>query len=220
MRGTTRAGRPCTGQQVSAPPVALDCVATSLPLLHPPCCDTVVGGSLRIAELCDAGAAVGARCTLLGETALHCAARAGRADAIAALLGRGADPYAQSRAPALLTPLEVAGFSSPQQPGGGAPGGECSAALRAAAAGALYAEAPSLRTAVFTHPDCLLHANRPGHQEAPERLRVILDRLRDPASFSPQELCFVPPEAIPHASDAQLLAVHSQQVRAAQGRGW
>jgi hypothetical protein len=123
------------------------------------------GGTLRVEVLINAGAHVNARCAL-GETPLHAAARRGRGAVIALLASRGADVFAQSKAPAFALPLEVAGFAA------GAPGvvrrdvgfGQCDPELRAAACSALYAAAPSLRTCVVTHPDCLLHANRPGHQ--------------------------------------------------------
>ena len=191
----------------------------------------MVGGAARIRELCSSGAAINARCLKLGETPLHAACRAGRVDAIATLLSHGADPCAQSRAPALLTPLEVAGFPAPAAPSA-LSGPPVAAALRSAATGALYSGVPRLRTAVVTHPDCLLHANRPGHQvracvddslfspvllafvdptgqEAPERVTAIMSRILDPTLFASLELSLLPPEEVPVATDAQLLAVHS-----------
>jgi acetoin utilization deacetylase AcuC-like enzyme len=54
--------------------------------------------------------------------------------------------------------------------------------------------------AVFTHPDCLRHDPGPGHPETPERLRVLLARLR-------REPALVLRDA-PPAPRAALLAVH------------
>jgi acetoin utilization deacetylase AcuC-like enzyme len=53
---------------------------------------------------------------------------------------------------------------------------------------------------VFSHPDCLAHEPGPEHPESPERLRVLLERLRASALVALKEA--------PLATDAQLQAVH------------
>ena len=53
---------------------------------------------------------------------------------------------------------------------------------------------------VFSHPDCLAHEPGPGHPESPERLRVLLERLRESPLVALREA--------PLATDAQLRAVH------------
>ncbi len=42
----------------------------------------------------------------------------------------------------------------------------------------------TVTTAVFTHPDCLLHRMEPGHYESPQRLEAVLAALRTPAFAS------------------------------------
>jgi acetoin utilization deacetylase AcuC-like enzyme len=53
---------------------------------------------------------------------------------------------------------------------------------------------------VFFHPDCVAHDPGPGHPESPERLRVLLERLRSSPLVALKEA--------PLATDAQLQAVH------------
>ena len=59
-----------------------------------------------------------------------------------------------------------------------------------------------MTTALFTHPDCLLHDNGPGHPEQPDRLRAVLQALEHPD--------FVPllREEAPLATREQLERVH------------
>lgn len=53
---------------------------------------------------------------------------------------------------------------------------------------------------VFFHPDCVAHDPGSGHPESPERLRVLLERLRSSPLVALKEA--------PLATDAQLQAVH------------
>ncbi|HEU5171049.1 MAG TPA: histone deacetylase, partial [Gemmatimonadales bacterium] len=57
--------------------------------------------------------------------------------------------------------------------------------------------------AVFTHPDCLRHDPGPDHPETPERLRVLLERLRREPAAAIREAPPAPREA--------LLAVHPER---------
>ena len=59
-----------------------------------------------------------------------------------------------------------------------------------------------MTTALFTHPDCLLHDNGPGHPEQPDRLRAVLSALEHPD--------FVPllREQAPLATREQLERMH------------
>jgi acetoin utilization deacetylase AcuC-like enzyme len=59
-----------------------------------------------------------------------------------------------------------------------------------------------MTTLIFTHPACLEHDPGPGHPERPDRLRVILEALKEPdfAALGWREA--------PRATDAQLELVH------------
>ena len=170
----------------------------------------------RVRTLLEARADPNARCAL-GETPLHAAARLGKAEAICALVQGGADARAQSTS--YHTPWDVAGHTGEFLRGAGSAeagaGGSaaCSsvfhADLRGRACEALCAAVPGLRTAVLSHPDCLLHANKEGHQEDPRRVCEILARIGDPALFPAHELnhCtdFAPGTA------AQITRAHSKE---------
>ena len=60
-----------------------------------------------------------------------------------------------------------------------------------------------MTTAFFTHPDCLLHDNGPGHPECPDRLRAVLAELAKPAYDSLMRL------DAPLAAQEQLIRVHA-----------
>jgi len=57
-----------------------------------------------------------------------------------------------------------------------------------------------MQVPVFSHPDCIAHDPGPGHPESPERLRVLLARLR--------EAPFVDLRESPTADLADLLMIH------------
>ena len=59
-----------------------------------------------------------------------------------------------------------------------------------------------MTTALFTHPDCLLHDNGPGHPEQPDRLRAVLRALEHP------DFAHLLREEAPLATPEQLGRVH------------
>jgi len=60
----------------------------------------------------------------------------------------------------------------------------------------------SLMTALFTHPDCVLHNPGPGHPERPERLKAVLAALDHP------DFAGLDRRAAPFASVEQIARVH------------
>ena len=59
-----------------------------------------------------------------------------------------------------------------------------------------------MTTALFTHPDCLLHDNGPGHPEQPDRLRAVLRALEHP------DFAHLLREEAPLATREQLGRIH------------
>ena len=158
-----------------------------------------VGENTRCALLISHGADPNAR-SVSGETPLHRACRFGRVSALSALLTSGA--VVTQRNKSCLTPVDVAGRYD------GVPNKE----YRDAALRMLMAHDPRQRTAVFSHPDCLAHVTRAGHQEAPERVTAIMERVRDPMRFAEHELSLLCSDAdVPLATETQVLRAHSVQ---------
>ncbi|KAJ1627957.1 hypothetical protein T492DRAFT_166531 [Pavlovales sp. CCMP2436] len=54
--------------------------------------------------------------------------------------------------------------------------------------------APELRTLVLSHPDCLKHTTRDGHQEAPGRMTHIMGKLTSARIFDKSYALFLPLE--------------------------
>ena len=66
-----------------------------------------------------------------------------------------------------------------------------------------------MTTALFTHADCLAHANPPGHPERPERLRAVLSALEG------EEFAYLVRVDAPLADDAAILRAHPRSYLAA-----
>lgn len=109
-----------------------------------------------------------------GETALMRACRLGRDECISVLIEAGADPFVRNYHREGV--LQVCGVFE----------GKLSRNARARSRAGLLRAVPGLATGVMTHTDCLDHA--PGHQEAPERVTEVLDKVRDTTRFSPLEV--------------------------------
>jgi acetoin utilization deacetylase AcuC-like enzyme len=195
-------------------------------------------------------------CRLQSETALHRACRFGRAGAVAELVRRGADCRVQNAARLAPWDVAGCGERSACVSASAVPGGSHHAAavtagglsgvsgvglgfvppslvdpaMRRAAVRALAEAAPSLQCLVLHHDDCLAHVTRTGdreHQEAPERIVAILDKIRTPpppaaaatapgagagigaSAFDPLELRIS--SDVPRASRDQVLRVHSRE---------
>ena len=116
-----------------------------------------------------------------GETALHSACRAAQPAAVRLLLQWGANPMLADYIHRRL-PFDVIGMLANYE--ATSPTGAAAAhsnVRRASAATKVRAQlmqhTPSLRTAIFSHKDCLEHRTPSNHQESPMRVPAILDRL-------------------------------------------
>lgn len=116
-----------------------------------------------------------------GETALHAACRTVQPAAVRLLLRWGANPmlsdYVHRRLPYDVIGM-VSNYQATSPAGARAASGDgrrASAATRVRAQ--LMQHSPSLRTAIFSHKDCLEHRTPSTHQESPLRVPAILDRL-------------------------------------------
>ena len=157
-------------------------------------------GASRVALLCDRGASVSVKCLAAGETPLHRACRSGSVGAVAELLRRGAKPRDRNRA--CLTAWDLAGRPTQEGP--------VHQAARDGVIRLLTSHEPALRVAVLSHPDCLAHVTKKGHQEAPERLSVILAKVNDPSRFGPHEIDLRnKDEDVPLATDTAMVRAHS-----------
>lgn len=116
-----------------------------------------------------------------GETALHSACRTAQPAAVRLLLRWGADPmladYIHRRLPCDVIGM-LANYEAPSPTGAAAAHSDVRRASAATKVRAhLMQHTPSLRTAIFSHMDCMEHRTPLNHQESPMRVPAILDRL-------------------------------------------
>ena len=163
-----------------------------------------LGHSNVLVPMLRAGAAVTQR-SFEGETALHRAARFGRLECAKLLVGKHGDPKAVlERNKDFLTPLDVAGM----------PLKRINRQHRMQLRRALLESAPSARTLVLHHPDCMLHETGDLHQEHPLRLEAILTYVHASQPHPP-----APPAAAAAASSAAAAAASSAAAAAASSAG-
>eukprot|EP01050_Picozoa_sp_SAG11_P022956 SAG11_NODE_4476_length_1881_cov_1.396745_1_plen_322_part_00 len=150
-----------------------------------------------INQLVAAGAVCDVKC-VEGETPLHRASRMGHIASLKALLQNGASP--KIRNACFNTALDVAGdFDS-----------RIKRKDRSAVRQEILMHAPSMRTLILHHSDCLEHIAGDGqHQEAPARVIKIMGKLQNAKTFASFELDIS--DSFELASDVAIARAHSRE---------
>jgi len=133
-----------------------------------------------------------------GDTALHRASRFGRHDCLKSLISvYGADLHVCNKEG--KTALEVAGqFCSNKA---------LVQKVRQASRNAFFAADERLKTVILYHGDCLRHRTATVHQEAPERVSTILEKIK--SNIDPS--CLHISSNFPKASRTQLEYAHESK---------